>query len=97
MPLKPAACLLDKTTHGGVITTPVSPRKVFVGIQPIACVGDVQVCPMVDVLKPHVGGPIISGSTSVFVNGFPVARGGDTVQCVGPPGQIVAVRKVLVG
>ncbi len=97
MPPRPAACLFDKTNHGGFILAPGSPRKVFIGVLPIACMGDTQVCPMVDGVKPHVGGKIISGSAKVFVNGFPVARAGDTVQCAGPPGKIVAVRKVLVG
>ena len=97
MPLRPAACLFDKTTHGGAIVAPIAPRKVVIGIQPVACLGDVQVCPMVDGLKPHVGGAITSGSTSVFINGLPAARAGDTVQCVGPPGKIIAVRKVFIG
>lgn len=94
---RPIACLLDKTTHGGVITTPIAPRKVLVGPLVVACVGDVQVCPMVDGLKPHVGGPIISGNPKVLINGVPVARAGDKTQCVGPPGTIVAVRKVFIG
>jgi len=97
MPSRPAACILDKTTHGGVVTAPASPRKVLIGIQPVACVGDIHVCPMWDGSKPHVGGAITSGSKSVFVNGFPVARGGDTVQCAGPSGKIVAARKVFIG
>lgn len=97
MPFRSAACILDKTTHGGVITTPMSPRKVLIGIQPVACVGDVQICPMVDGVKPHGGGAIRTGSTKVFINGLPAARAGDTVQCAGPPGQIVAVRKVFIG
>ena len=97
MPPRPAACILDKTNHGGVITAPSSPRKVLIGIQPVACVGDIQVCPLVDGLKPHVGGAITSGSRTVFINGFPAARAGDTVQCAGPPGKIIAVRKVFIG
>jgi uncharacterized Zn-binding protein involved in type VI secretion len=97
MPPRPAACILDKTTHGGAITTPLFPRKVLIGIQPVACVGDLQICPLVDGLKPHVGGAIASGSTKVFINGFPAARAGDTTQCVGPPGKIIAVRKVFIG
>ena len=97
MPLRSAACILDKTTHGGVITTPTSPRKVVIGMQPVACVGDLQVCPMYDGDKAHVGGPITSGSKTVFVNGRPAARAGDRVRCVGRPGRIIAVRKVFVG
>jgi uncharacterized Zn-binding protein involved in type VI secretion len=94
---RPIACLLDKTNHGGVITTPLTPRKVMVGPLVVACVGDLQVCPVVDGVKPHGGGPIQSGAAKVLVNGKPVARAGDRVQCAGPPGAIVAVRKVVIG
>ena len=41
---------------------------------------------MVDVLKPHGGGPIIGGIPMVLISGQPAARIGDVVQCVGPPG-----------
>lgn len=97
MPLRPVACLLDKTTHGGAITTPIAPRKVTVGPLIVACVGDIQMCPAVDGVKPHGGGPITSGNPKVLVNGLPIARAGDRTQCVGPPGTIIAVRKVVIG
>jgi uncharacterized Zn-binding protein involved in type VI secretion len=95
--MKPAACILDFTNHGGKITVPVAPRKVLIGGMVAACMGDFQVCPMVDGVKPHVGGIVASGSTSVFINGLPAARAGDRVQCAGPPGNIIAVRKVFIG
>ncbi len=82
-----AARVLDLTMHGGVITGPGCPT-VLIGVLPAACVGDVQVCPMVDVLKPHVGGPITKGCLSVLIGGRPAARVGDLTQCVGPPGAI---------
>ena len=46
---------------------------------------DLHVCPMVDGVKPHVGGPIIIGAPTVMICGMPAARVGDAVTCVGPP------------
>ncbi|MGE0162821.1 MAG: PAAR domain-containing protein [Dongiaceae bacterium] len=53
---------------------------------PAARVADMHVCPMVDVLKPHVGGPILPpGGIPVLIGGMPAARVGDMAACVGPP------------
>ncbi len=66
--------------------------------QPAARLGDMHVCPMVDVLKPHVGGPIAMACPTVLVSGQPVARIGDLAICVGPPDVIVmGSPKFLVG
>lgn len=65
---------------------------------PAARVGDMHVCPLVDVLKPHVGGPILPpGGMTVLIGGMPAARVGDMVTCVGPP-DVVALGsfKVLI-
>jgi uncharacterized Zn-binding protein involved in type VI secretion len=43
---------------------------------------------MVDVLKPHVGGPVTMGSPDVQVGRRPAARVGDLCQCAGPPDAI---------
>jgi len=95
--MPPAARVLDLTSHGGVIVGPGAPN-VLIGGQPAARLGDLQVCPLVDVLKPHVGGPIISGSASVLIGGAPAARVGDVIQCVGPPGTIAqGFPTVLIG
>jgi uncharacterized Zn-binding protein involved in type VI secretion len=49
-----------------------------------------HVCPMVTVLVPHVGGPILPpGQINVLVGGLPAARVGDMCVCVGPPDVIV--------
>ncbi len=57
---------------------------------PAARVGDMHVCPMVTVLVPHVGGPILPpGAVTVLLGGQPAARVGDIVMCVGPPDVIV--------
>lgn len=54
--------------------------------QPAARLTDMHVCPMVTVLVPHVGGPIVSpGAPTVLIGGLPAARVGDMAVCVGPP------------
>jgi uncharacterized Zn-binding protein involved in type VI secretion len=58
--------------------------------QPAARVTDMHVCPMVTVLVPHVGGPILPpGGMTVLIGGMPAARVGDMATCVGPPDVIV--------
>jgi uncharacterized Zn-binding protein involved in type VI secretion len=45
---------------------------------------------MVNVLVPHVGGPILPpGGIPVLIGGLPAARVGDMAVCVGPPDVIV--------
>ena len=57
---------------------------------PAARVADMHVCPMVTVLVPHVGGPILPpGAVTTLIGGMPAARVGDIVTCVGPPDVIV--------
>jgi len=57
---------------------------------PAARVTDMHVCPMVTVLVPHVGGPILPPCCPmVLVGGLPQARITDMAVCVGPPDVIV--------
>ncbi len=57
---------------------------------PAARVGDMHVCPMLTVLVPHVGGPVLPpGGMTVLIGGMPAARVGDMCVCVGPPDVIV--------
>jgi uncharacterized Zn-binding protein involved in type VI secretion len=59
-------------------------------MMPAARVGDMHVCPMVTVLVPHVGGPVLPpGGLTVLIGGMPAARVGDMCVCVGPPDVIV--------
>ena len=45
---------------------------------PAARVNDMHVCPMVTVLVPHVGGPVLPpGGMTVLIGGMPAARIGD--------------------
>jgi uncharacterized Zn-binding protein involved in type VI secretion len=58
--------------------------------KPAARIGDMHVCPMITVLVPHVGGPIIGpGVPNVLIGGMPAAVMGDMVTCVGPPDTII--------
>ncbi|HWC95410.1 MAG TPA: PAAR domain-containing protein [Candidatus Sulfopaludibacter sp.] len=53
---------------------------------PAARVGDMHVCPMLTVLVPHVGGPVLPpGAITVLIGGMPAARSTDMATCVGPP------------
>ena len=46
--------------------------------QPAARLTDMHVCPMVTVLVPHVGGPVMApGAISTLIGGLPAARMGD--------------------
>ena len=57
---------------------------------PATRITDMHVCPMVTVLVPHVGGPILPpGAPTVLIGGLPAARVGDMATCVGPPDVIV--------
>lgn len=86
---QPAARVGDMTAHGGVIVGPGA-MTVLIGGMPAALVGDLQTCPLVTGLVPHVGGPIMPpGSITVLIEGRPAARVGDMTQCVGPPGVII--------
>ena len=67
--------------------------------QPAARVTDMHVCPLVTVLVPHVGGPILPpGGLPVLIGGMPAARVGDMCVCVGPP-DVIALGSftVLIG
>jgi uncharacterized Zn-binding protein involved in type VI secretion len=67
--------------------------------QPAARAGDMHVCPMVTVLVPHVGGPILPpGCPTVLIGKMPAARATDQCTCVGPPDVIAkGSATVLIG
>ena len=57
---------------------------------PAARLTDMQTCPMVTGVVPHVGGPIIGpGVPTVLIAKMPAAVMGDNCTCVGPPATIV--------
>jgi uncharacterized Zn-binding protein involved in type VI secretion len=57
---------------------------------PAARVTDMHACPMLTVLVPHVGGPILPpGGIPVLIGSLPAARVTDMATCVGPPDVII--------
>ncbi len=68
-------------------------------MRPVARISDMHACPMVDGLKPHVGGPVLSsGAPHVLAAGLPIATVGSPCLCMGPT-DIIALgsSKVLAG
>ena len=64
--------------------------------QPAARVGDMHACPMVTVLVPHVGGPILPpGCPTVLIGGMPAAYATSMATCAGPP-DVIAKGSVTV-
>ena len=58
--------------------------------KPAARIGDMHTCPMVTVLVPHVGGPVMGpGVPTVLIGGMPAAVMGDLCTCAGPPDTIL--------
>ena len=74
----PAARVGDMTTHGGSITGPGVPTVMIEG-KTAAVLGDQTTCPLFsgEPLIPHVGGPIVTASATVFIGGKRAARVGD--------------------
>jgi uncharacterized Zn-binding protein involved in type VI secretion len=58
-----------------------------------------HVCPLVNGVVPHVGGPILPpGCPTVLIGSLPAARVGDLCTCVGPPDSIIiGSTTVLIG
>ena len=98
-----AARVGDQTAHGSTPLTPMSPGMgsptVFIGGRPAwRALTDVHVCPLSNGPQPHVGGVVMKGSTSVFINGFPAARQGDQITEAGGPNAIlVGELTVMIG
>jgi uncharacterized Zn-binding protein involved in type VI secretion len=66
---------------------------------PATRMGDMHLCPMVNGIVPHVGGPILPPCCpTVLIGGMPAARVGDLATCVGPP-DVIALGSftVLIG
>lgn len=95
---QPAARLGDQTSHGTPLTGTASPN-VFIGGKPAwRAISDFHSCPLTSGPVPHVGGPVVKGSTTVLINNFPATRMGDSVVESGPPNSIVAgCPSVLIG
>ena len=95
---QPAARVGDMTSHG----TPLAPGPgcptVLIGGRPAWRVSDTHVCPLADGSRPHVGGSVILGSTSVTIGGMPAVRQGDLIVESAAPNQIASgAPSVLIG
>ena len=58
--------------------------------KPAARITDMHICPKKTGKIPHVGGPVIVGSTNVIIGNMPAARVGDMLTCVGPPDKVAS-------
>src|SRR4051812_23252055 len=96
---QPAARVGDPTAHGTPLSFGPGSPTVLIGGQPAWRSGsDTHICPLVDVLKPHVGGMVLKGSATVLIGGLPAARQGDVIVEAGPPNTIVSgAPTVLIG
>ena len=75
-----AARLADNTSHGSPLVPGPGSLNVLINGRPAwLCLSDFHTCPLVDGLKPHVGGTVLVGSKTVFINSRPAARVGDTI------------------
>ena len=96
---QPAARLGDQTGHGTPIGPgPGSPTVMIGGLPAWRAGSDTHVCPLVDGVKPHVGGVVAVGSMTVMIGGLPAARQGDMIVEAGAPNPIVlGATTVMIG
>ena len=87
--MNPAARLGDATAHGTPLVGKCS-TNVMIGKKPAWRVLDHHTCPLTSGVVPHVGGSVLKGSSSVFINKLPATRLGDKVIENGPPNTIVS-------
>jgi uncharacterized Zn-binding protein involved in type VI secretion len=60
--------------------------------------GDTHACPLVDGVKPHVGGVVAVGSMTVRIGGLFAARQGDMIVEAGAPNPIaMGATTVMIG
>jgi uncharacterized Zn-binding protein involved in type VI secretion len=86
---QPAARTGDQTSHGTQLGPGPGSVNVLIGGRPAWRIGsDFHACPLSDGPKPHVGGVVEAGSTSVMINGLPAARQGDRVVEASAPNAI---------
>ena len=87
--MPPAARVGDQTSHGTPLTGTGSSNVFIEGRPAWRAAVDIHICPLFDGPKAHVGGVVSRGSSTVFINNFPAARQGDTINEAGSPNSIV--------
>ena len=98
--MPPAATLTNPTSHGIPLSPGPGSVNVLIGGKPAwRAAIDFHACPLVNGTVPHVGGMVLKGSTTVFINKMPAARQGDTVvETPGPPSTIaMGMPTVIIG
>ncbi|MDR5761451.1 PAAR domain-containing protein [Caballeronia sp. LZ035] len=87
---QPAARVMDLTGHGFPLVPGPGCPTVLIGGRPAwRATADAMQCPLIDGVKPHVGGVVGAGSMTVTIGGVPAARQGDLVIEAGAPNPIV--------
>lgn len=96
---QPAARMGDMTSHGTPLTPGPGSATVLIAGQPAwRATADTHICPLVDGVKPHVGGVVAMGSVTVMIGGLPAARQGDMVVEAGAPNAIaLGAPTVMIG
>src|ERR1043166_4802110 len=96
---QPAARVGDITSHGTPLGPgPGCPTVLIGGVPAWRATSDTHVCPLVDGVKPHVGGAVAVGSLTVNIGGLPAARQGDMVVEAGAPNAIaLGAPTVMIG
>jgi uncharacterized Zn-binding protein involved in type VI secretion len=96
---QPAARVGDPTSHGTPLAPgPGCPTVLIAGQLAWRAAADVHACPLFDGPKPHVGGVVAVGSTTVLIGGLPAARQGDSVVEAGAPNAIaLGAPTVIIG
>ena len=96
---QPAARVGDMTEPRHAARARARRPTVLIGGKPAWRAGsDTHVCPLVDGVKPHVGGVVAMGSATVLIGGLPAARQGDQVVEAGAPNAIaIGAPTVLIG
>jgi uncharacterized Zn-binding protein involved in type VI secretion len=97
--MPPAARVGDMTSHGTPLGPgPGSPNVLIGGMPAWRGTADLHNCPLSSGPVPHVGGVVMAGSLTVFINGLPAARQGDIITEIGPPNTIImGCPTVLIG
>jgi uncharacterized Zn-binding protein involved in type VI secretion len=82
---------MDMTTHGTPLAGSPGSTDVLIGGQPAwRAVVDTHACPLSTGPQPHVGGTVVTGSSTVLINGYPAVRQGDVIVEHGPPNTIAS-------
>ncbi|UVI27386.1 PAAR domain-containing protein [Paenibacillus spongiae] len=97
--MPPSARAGDMTSHGSPLCPGPGSINVLIGGMPAwRALSDTHACPL-STPNPHVGGNVVAGSATVFINSLPAARLGDSiVEGGGPPNTILSgAPNVMIG